>query len=158
MPVDLSDFASVLLQQPIKLKEGTKAISQPEDGTVLVVKKWLNSPYKAKHCWHNCRQHVGSNGGRIVFGWALFYEPDKYQAQHHAVWCDANGDYLDITPDVLPTVQKTVFLPDGRVPYDFERLRHPASFFFIPSEKLKFWHVTGTELVHPICFFITGKE
>ncbi len=153
MRVDLHGFASVLLRQPIHLLEGANAISQPEDGKIFVVEKLIPSPYPVLQCWHNCRQHVGLHGGRIVFGWALFYSKDFYQAQHHAIWHDGKQGYSDVTPDVLSSVRKTIFLADGRVPYDYQNRRHPASFFYHPAEPRPVWAAPGTKTSNN-CYFI----
>lgn len=88
------------------------------------------------HCWFNCRDYVSANpGAEMVFGWNLFAMSDGvgnfgFGAVHHTVICDANGMF-DITPRADANDDAiSMFLPDSRVPYDYENFRSPFPFFF----------------------------
>jgi hypothetical protein len=61
---------------------------------------------------------VTREGGRIVYGWAIWEWPRVFlEAEHHAVWSD--GDRLvDVTPHV-PASYCILFLPDPQRVYDY---------------------------------------
>jgi hypothetical protein len=160
IPQDFRDFSELLIKQYIPHPDGVSLIEQPEDGEPIFVQKLLNSTYQPLHCWHNCAEHFELNGGRVVFGWALFYEEEMYQAQHHAIWCSPEGDLLDITPDDLPSVTEIMFLPDGRVPYDYNRHRHPSNCFYAPGLPPKWWipgheKADGNPAIQSFCYWVT---
>lgn len=146
VPQDFQKFAKVLIGQFIRRPEDLNPIEQPEDGAPVIVQKLPESRYEPLHCWHNCAKHVQKYDGRIIFGWALFYDAGMYQAQHHAIWCSPDGCLLDITPDSNNSVSEIIFLPDGRVPYDFVLHRHPATCYYSPKGKAQ-WGLEG--LIRP---------
>lgn len=159
VPQDFKDFSKILLKQCITRPDGISLIEQPEDGTPIFVQKLLDSPYQPLHCWHNCAKYLELNGGSVVFGWALFYDAEMYQAQHHAIWCSPEGSFVDITPDELSSVTEIMFLPDGRVPYDYTNHRHPANCFYSPGYPLKWWiaglnNPDGTPAIQPFCYWV----
>jgi hypothetical protein len=159
IPQNFRDFSDVLIKQKIIRPTGVDLIEQPEDGTPIFVPKLLGTTYESLFCWHNCAEHLKHNRGRIVFGWALFYEEETYQAQHHAIWCSPEGDLLDITPDDFPSVTEIMFLPDGRVPYDYIYHRHPANCFYSPGFRPKWWipghnNADGLPAIQSVCYYV----
>lgn len=73
------------------------------------------------NCFGNVRQRVAKNGGRIVFGWAVWEWPKVYvEAEHHAVYENPQGNWLDITPSEVPGIDSRVFIEDTSAIYDFE--------------------------------------
>ncbi|WP_158935210.1 hypothetical protein [Burkholderia sp. S171] len=79
-------------------------------------------------CWFNVRNVVAKNGGRAIFGWAIWIRPDShYQAIHHAVWERPDGQLIDVTPNEID-VTSIVFMADSRVPFDYVCFRAPASY------------------------------
>ena len=86
------------------------------------------SEYLPLYCWFNCRDYQRKNGGKVIFGWAIWHtERNTLLAQHHAVWQSSQGEYLDVTPNEM-LVDEILFLPDNRVPFDYKGLRAPLSF------------------------------
>lgn len=73
-------------------------------------------------CFQNVRNKVEKEGGRIVFGWAIWEWPNVYlEAEHHAVYEGPDsGEWLDITPSETSKIFTRVFIEDGSAVYDFE--------------------------------------
>jgi hypothetical protein len=134
--MQLSDFAVILLRQNVLPAKGTFSITQDREGKVIQVKKLENSPYKSLYCWYNCKAHSIEHGGKVVFGWALDFQNKIFQAQHHAIWMNEEGEYIDITPN---SKGETTFLVDGRAPFCYETYRHPPNFYYDPSNDLIRW-------------------
>lgn len=89
--------------------------------------------FEPGHCWYNSKIHSDATGGSVVFGWALYAEHDaRLMAQHHAVWKTPDGDLVDVTPN--PWVAEVLFLPDHRVPFDYDGFRCPYSLERTPKE------------------------
>lgn len=69
-------------------------------------------------CFENVRQRVLKTGGRIVYGYAIWHLPNAYfEAEHHAVWEDPDGQLLDISPQ-YNDYPKILFLRDDAAVYD----------------------------------------
>jgi hypothetical protein len=72
-------------------------------------------------CFHNVRQKVEAEGGRLVTGWAIWEWPRVYiEAEHHAVYEAPNGHLIDVTPSPIPGFTSRVFLADPTASYDFD--------------------------------------
>jgi SEC-C motif len=73
-------------------------------------------------CFSNVRSKVSKEGGRIVFGWAIWEWPNVYvEAEHHAVYEGPDGcEWLDITPSETPNIFTRVFIEDASAVYDFQ--------------------------------------
>ena len=77
-----------------------------------------------------------------------------YQAQHHAIWRDADGVYQDITPDEDFKVSETIFLVDGRAPFDYKKYRHPVNFYCEdPATSRSMWGVEAINKFQSIIFY-----
>src|SRR5262249_48861850 len=54
------------------------------------------------YCFGNVWNKVASHGGRSVYGWTFQFkirpEGEYLVATHHAVWCNPQGQLVDITP------------------------------------------------------------
>lgn len=73
-------------------------------------------------CFENVRQRVLKSGGKIAYGYAIWHLPDAYfEAEHHAVWEDAEGQLLDVSPQYKDYTE-ILFLRDDAAVYD------PANF------------------------------
>ena len=127
-------FSDLLVELPMNDPQNVNVAPQKEDGKLMSVLKMKGTDYKPLYCWYNCKAHVRKHGGRVIFGWALFYESDVYQAQHHAIWCSPEGEYLDPTPDSLSSVSEIKFLPDSRVPFNYETRRRPFNYYSLDAE------------------------
>lgn len=72
-------------------------------------------------CYWNVRDCVAQSGGRIRFGWLVVeIEALTLLAWHHAVWQQADGQLLDITPHMQTGWGQgtTAFLVDPKQNYD----------------------------------------
>lgn len=73
-------------------------------------------------CFENVRQRVLKSGGKSAFGYAIWHLPHAYfEAEHHAVWEDPDGQLLDVSPQ-YKDYPEILFLRDDRAVYD------PANF------------------------------
>ncbi len=73
-----------------------------------------------QECFINVRNRVESEGGTIVYGWAIWRNPLFIEAEHHAVYRPQDSEELvDITPQ-RDGGTRTLFLPDEKANYDFE--------------------------------------
>lgn len=105
------------------------------------------------YCWYNCVEQTLKKGGTVIFGWLLWEYPDRYFAQHHAVWMDEDGRFVDPTPNAISATE-VLFMPDNRAPFDIEGLRAPASLEWKPSGKFE-WLAGPLKMEH---FFIAQME
>jgi hypothetical protein len=74
-------------------------------------------------CFNNVRRKVAKEGGRVVYGWAVWEWPGVYiEAEHHAVYepSPEHGRWMDITPSGLPGISSRVFIEDASAIYDFD--------------------------------------
>ena len=115
----------------------------------LQVKPVPNS--EVDNCFFNVRNYVNSNGGEIIFGWALWkLELFFVEAEHHAVFRSIDSSELqDITPSSDSGVNYRSFIIDQNSKYDFDddkkRLNnirvpiydHPAFYRLIELHKKK---------------------
>ena len=138
-PNSLQDFCEAVRSSAILINHQMPEIKHPLDGHLTSVNKYLLDDYPELNYWHNCKHKVNKSGGKIIYGWAIFFAAGVYQAQHHAVWECPKGNLLDVTPDTDPTVLLIDFLPDGRVPYNFIANSHPVSAYYLPEEKNIKW-------------------
>jgi hypothetical protein len=53
----------------------------------------------ALSCYSNVKKKIGKDGGSIHYGWHLHDNGAIYEAEHHAVWENDNGQLIDITPN-----------------------------------------------------------
>ena len=76
---------------------------------------------KQVDCFLNVRKKVEAKGGRIQYGWAIWQCGQYYlEAEHHAVYEPPTGPpWVDITPPLLPTIDRILFLPDDTAVYGF---------------------------------------
>lgn len=153
-PHSLKNFCEAVRLSEVHTKHQMVEIKHPLDGRLTRVKKYLVDGYPELNCWHNCAQKVSESGGKIIFGWAIFFSGGIYQAQHHAVWECPKGHLLDITPDTVQTILLIDFLPDGRVPYNIAANSHPVSGYYIPGETHIKWGLPGAPDSPPMTHYI----
>ena len=107
--------------------------SQSEDGTLFSVPKCTQYGYQPNQCWHNCRIHELTNIGQVIYGWSLYhgeYAGDMCSiAQHHAIWKDANGNYLDVTPET--NLEHITFYADSRLKIGHEQTIWTPPLFYL---------------------------
>jgi len=66
-----------------------------------------------KDCFPNVKNRVKAEGGRIVYGWALWQNPWLIEAEHHAVYEPPDGsEWVDVTPQDDIQTDRILFLPD----------------------------------------------
>ncbi len=72
-------------------------------------------------CFNNVRRKVEGCGGSIRYGWSIWEWPNVYiEAEHHAVYEDADGRLVDLTPPADTWTPNRTFLPDSSAVYDFD--------------------------------------
>jgi hypothetical protein len=64
-------------------------------------------------CFENVNRKVASAGGERIIGWQIWQHPYMIEAELHAVWQDADGQFEDVTPKGLKT-DHILFVPDRR--------------------------------------------
>ena len=76
-----------------KLLDKMNAQFDPEQVKVVL------EPYaKIHNCFMNVAEKVNRDGGKIIYGRAIFYTDLVCEAEMHAVWESPNGELIDITP------------------------------------------------------------
>jgi hypothetical protein len=86
---------------------------------------------KPSECFDNVARKVDRAGGAAVTGWAIWNVPRLYlEAEHHGVWCNRQGELVDVTPQPNRP-KRMLFLRDDAATYDPASFRsnviHPAS-------------------------------
>lgn len=73
---------------------------------------------KVAYCFQNSQIQAVEQGGTAAYGWAIWRWPGRwFEAEHHAVWRDADGTWHDVTPQPGNT-PRVLFLPDPDAIYD----------------------------------------
>ncbi len=63
-------------------------------------------------CFHNVKNHIEKNGGKIQFGWAIWeWLNVLIEAEFHTVWISPDNKLLDVTPNIY-NQSEILFLPD----------------------------------------------
>ncbi len=76
------------------------------------VKVLIESDAEIGECFASLERKIKRNGGRIQFGWAIWYLPGiLMEAEFHAVWISPEGDLIDISPRPIQ-FKEIMFLPD----------------------------------------------
>lgn len=71
----------------------------------------------------NVAAHVEQNGGGVEYGWAVWHLRGAYfEAEHHGVWRDLNGQLIDVSPQVND-YSRILFLPDPAAVYEATTFR-----------------------------------
>ena len=65
-------------------------------------------------CYDNVRRKILRSGGRIQYGWLIMSSPWFVLGIHHAVWENALGHMVDVTP-IQPAMDDCLFIPDDRI-------------------------------------------
>lgn len=74
-------------------------------------------------CFENVERKVRKSGGAVAYGWAIWNLPSLYfEAEHHAVWRNKNGNLIDVSPQ-MASRRRMLFLPDETSVYDSMRPR-----------------------------------
>ena len=120
-------FIKTLKDSDIRPAKGLAYLEQDDQLQNIFVPVIPHPEYQPLYCWFNCLDYQQNKGGKVIFGWAIWHtERNTLLAQHHAVWQSSKGEYVDITPNEL-SVEEILFLPDNRVPFDYQGLRAPYS-------------------------------
>ncbi len=94
------------------------------------VKVLIESDAEINECFANLERRIKRDGGRIQFGWAIWYLPGiLMEAEFHAVWISPEGDLIDISPRPIQ-FKEIMFLPDSSIVYSgrqIDNIRIPLS-------------------------------
>lgn len=121
-------FIAALGRENVRPARGMTRQSYENDGRPIFIPVKPFPGYRELKCWYNALQHATENGGRPIFGWAIWkYGDEHFFAQHHAVWRSNQGDYVDVTPNG-GVATRILFVPDGRAPFDYLGYRRPYDF------------------------------
>jgi hypothetical protein len=78
---------------------------------------------KLSFCFDNVARKVAKHGGKAAYGWAIWHVPGVYfEAEHHCVWQDKNGNLIDVSPQ-LNRAPLILFLTVPEAVYDPEAQR-----------------------------------
>jgi len=55
---------------------------------------------KERNCFYDVSKKVSSDGGKIHYGWILHENEFFFEAERHAVWENAKGNLINLTPQV----------------------------------------------------------
>jgi hypothetical protein len=145
-----AEFANYLrYQSNIRMpKSVPKLAPYIDDLQLLTVEREPRQDAEVNRCWFNCLSYTQNNpGSEIVFGWQIshvHHNREKFAlvAYHHAVIRE-NNRVVDITPYAQNNDEPVIlFVPDSRVPYDYDGLRTPLAFFWSLQPMLQpFWTV-----------------
>lgn len=83
------------------------------DAHAVLIKNEPFSGAEVMDCFSNVEMVIEQNGGRAVYGWAIWQVPGVYiEAEFHCIWENDAGEMLDITPYPYRT-ENILFLPDS---------------------------------------------
>lgn len=121
-------FIAALRRENVRPAGGMTRQVYEDDGRAIFISVKPSPGYRELRCWYNALEHATENGGKPVFGWAIWkYDDEHFFAQHHAVWRSNQGDYVDVTPNG-GVANRVLFVPDGRAPFDYLGYRRPYDF------------------------------
>lgn len=69
---------------------------------------------KNGHCYYNVIEKIKLDGGSMQLGWSIYQSEYMCEAEKHAVWCNEEGDLIDITPNGVSGLSQIMFIPDDR--------------------------------------------
>lgn len=77
---------------------------------------------KSQDCFVNVPNKVAADGGRTQYGWAI-WQCNRYylEAERHAVYEPISPPWVDITPSLLPTIDRILLLPHDDATFNPER-------------------------------------
>ncbi len=77
---------------------------------------------RPRECFWNVKQKVEREGGRVLFGWAIWEWPRVFiEGEHHAIYQAPDGSFHDPTPSIPEDPQVArLFLRDDNVAYDYD--------------------------------------
>lgn len=159
----LQNFIDVIANDPeIRMTGNRRGTVRQDDLKAALVPCIPDASSKIDHCWFNCLRVVKSDpNATIVFGWHIFKMQwsdggFSFAAGHHAV-IEKSGVLTDVTPqensDRQLISKPTLFVPDSRVPFDFEELRTVPALHWSPNTNQKFWSL---EIMDPAAGRLPG--
>jgi hypothetical protein len=81
------------------------------------VKVLIEPDAEINECFPNLERKIKCYGGRIQYGWAIWYLPGiLMEAEFHAVWVSPKGELIDISPRQIQ-FKEILFLPDSATVY-----------------------------------------
>jgi hypothetical protein len=91
----------------------------------------IRVPYEAmpkaveRDCYGNVTKKIEASGGSMQTGWHIVegLPGVLLEAEFHAVWIDAEGNYHDVTPR-SPEVEEILFLPDKVRKYNGKQINN----------------------------------
>lgn len=78
---------------------------------------------KELDCFINVEKKVSKDGGKAVYGWAIWEHKYFIEAEFHAVWENDEEDLFDITPKSNNGV-RILFVPDDRIQYNGRQIKN----------------------------------
>jgi hypothetical protein len=87
------------------------------DSTPIYVDIKAESEAAIIECFPNVERKIKSDGGNMVFGWAIWKTKLFIEAEYHGIWNSPEGELIDITPRTIPS-QKILFLRDTENSYN----------------------------------------
>lgn len=85
--------------------------------------RYTHANYQAGDCHLNVREHVRRNGGRSISGWIIWRSgADWFEAEHHSVREDQQGNLHDLTPR-YDGEELILSLPDPLRTFDFKHMK-----------------------------------
>lgn len=108
-----------------------------ESESVRLIRNKINSPISPKYinvhamknvplqeCFNIVDSYVSQHGGERVLGWCLWELPSFFiEAEFHAVWKSASGEFKDLTPRSSPT-KRILFIEDPKMFYEGKRVNN----------------------------------
>lgn len=153
----LKEFIDLIARDSAIKMTGDLIATNPNDGnlkaqSVLCVEE---ENCLINQCWYNCRTVKNSDPSvEIVFGWHIFKlhwsdQSVSFAAGHHAVIRRSDG-LVDVTPqlnsDGVAVYESCLFVPDSRVPFDFDQLKSVPALHWWPETSKQFW---SSEIMDP---------
>lgn len=117
-------------------------------------------PFSIKNeCFYNVKQIVETNGGKIVYGWAIWQWANiLIEAEAHAIWQNKENELIDITPHSY-NENKILFLKDENLNYDgnvIPNVRKPLTESPLVKELISLFDIRDNEMARdkysPICY------
>jgi hypothetical protein len=76
----------------------------------------VESYARKTQCYCNVAEKIKRDGGKAHYGWAIWQSEYLCEAEHHTVWENDEGDFLDITPRDIE-IGSIMFVSDNNLVY-----------------------------------------
>ncbi len=97
-------------------------------------------------CFPNVTEKVKRAGGSIVYGWEISQRPKIHlEAQFHSVWKSPSGEFVDVTPQLMPQSPILFLIDDHRV-YNGEIVRDQRFALGDPKLVSRYWELYDRQM------------